>query len=64
MTERCSRHMPSGQAATAPERLRRLAREVERLGTSGRLDPEQIVVAKLSIARDMRRLVGELEAWR
>ena len=48
----------------AHERLRKLAREVEQLGTSGRLDPEQIVVAKLSIAQDMRRLAGELEAGR
>ena len=54
--------MPSGQAATAPERLRRLAREVERLCTSGRLDPEQILISKLDIARAIRRLAGELEA--
>ena len=34
-----------------PTRLRTLARAVERLGVSGRTDPEQIVMAKQLIAR-------------
>ena len=43
------------------ERLRRPARQVEQLATSGRTDPEQIVVAKLSIARALRRMAREME---
>ena len=45
-----------------PERLCTLARAVECLAVSGRTDPEQIEVAKLSIARHLRRLACELEA--
>jgi hypothetical protein len=44
---------------TLPDRLRALAGRVERLGVSGRTDPEQIVVEKLSVARALRRLAAE-----
>jgi hypothetical protein len=40
------------------EDLRTLARLVERLGTSGRTDPEQVVLAKLSVAHELRRLAA------
>ena len=43
-----------------PTRLRTLARAVERLGVSGRTDPEQIVMAKQLIARDLRRIAVEI----
>ena len=39
-----------------PERMRALARAVERLGLGGRTDPEQIAMAKELIARDLRRI--------
>ncbi len=42
------------------DRLRELARKVERLGVSGRTDPESIVLGKLSIAGELRRLAREL----
>ena len=41
------------------ERLHHLARRVERLGVSTRLDPEQTTLEKLSVARDLRRLAQE-----
>jgi hypothetical protein len=44
-----------------PDRLRRLARAVERLGVAGRTDPEAILLSKLAIARDLRRLAAEHE---
>jgi hypothetical protein len=44
-----------------PERLRTLAQAVERLAVSGRTDPEQVVIAKMTIARDLRRLAAEVE---
>jgi hypothetical protein len=44
-----------------PDRLRTLARAVERLGVSGRTDPEAILLSKLAIARDLRRLAAEQE---
>jgi hypothetical protein len=44
---------------TLADRLRALARRIERLGVSGRTDPEAIVVEKLSVARDLRQLAQE-----
>lgn len=46
---------------TAAQRLHDLARQVERLGVSGRTDPETIVLGKLTIARDIRRIAKELD---
>jgi hypothetical protein len=46
---------------TRADRLRALARAVERLGTSGRTDPETTVLAKLSLAAELRSLARELE---
>jgi hypothetical protein len=43
-----------------PDRLRTLARAIERLALSGRTDPEQVVMAKELIARDLRRLALEV----
>jgi hypothetical protein len=43
------------------ERLRILAAAVERLGTSGRTDPETTVLAKLSVAAELRRLAAEMD---
>ncbi len=43
------------------ERLRALAARVARLGVVGRVTPETIVVEKLSLAAEMRRLAAELE---
>ena len=40
------------------DRLRDLARSVERLGVAGRTDPEAIVLAKLGVAHELRRLAG------
>jgi hypothetical protein len=42
------------------DRLHELARRVERLAVSGRTDPESIVLGKLSIAGELRRLAREL----
>lgn len=47
--------------APAPARLRMLARMVERLGVSGRTDPEQVTLGKLMIGAQLRRLAKELE---
>jgi hypothetical protein len=47
---------------TLPDRLRALARRIERLGVSGRTDPEQIVVEKQLVARALRRLAAEIGA--
>jgi hypothetical protein len=44
-----------------PDRLRTLARAVERLAVSGRTDPEAILLNKLAIARDLRGLAAEQE---
>ena len=47
--------------ATGPsDQLHRLAREVERLGVSGRTDPETILVTKYGIAGELRRLARAL----
>lgn len=52
----------SASAAAPPaDRLRHLARLIERLGVGGRTDPEQIVLAKLSVGRELRLLARELE---
>ena len=45
-------------------RLLRLARQVERLGTSGRTDPETVVLSKLGIAAELRRLAAAMEVAR
>lgn len=47
--------------APPPARLRMLARMVERLGVSGRTDPEQVTLGKLMIGAQLRRLAKELE---
>lgn len=46
---------------TNGERLRRLARAVERIGVSGRTDPEEIVLAKLTIARELRGIARDID---
>jgi hypothetical protein len=38
------------------DQLHQLARLIERLGVSGRTDPEQIVLGKLAIAGELREL--------
>jgi hypothetical protein len=43
------------------ERLRQLARHVERLGIRGWSSPEVFVVAKLTLAGELRQLAKELE---
>jgi hypothetical protein len=50
-----------GPEQVLPARLRRLAQAVERLAVGGRTDPEQVVIAKMTIARDLRRLAAEVE---
>lgn len=42
------------------DRLHRIARGIERLGVSGRTDPETITIAKLTLARDARKIAREL----
>ena len=44
------------------DRLHELARRVERLGSAWRGDPEQVVLEKLTLAREMRLLAREMEA--
>jgi hypothetical protein len=48
-------------APRLPDRLRALARAVERLAVGGRTDPEQVAIGKQLIARDLRRLAAEVE---
>jgi hypothetical protein len=48
-------------AESAPDRPRDLAGEVARLGKDGRAGAEGLVVGKLTILRQLRRLAGELE---
>jgi hypothetical protein len=51
-------------AAPEPSRsaqLVELAGAVERLGVSGRTDPEQIVLARHTIARALRRMAKEID---
>lgn len=50
--------------ASPSARLRRIATAVERLGISGRTTPEDILVSKLTIALQLRRLAAEIEAGR
>ena len=38
----------------ASDRLRDLARRVERLGIGGRTDPEEVTVYKLTVAAELR----------
>jgi hypothetical protein len=45
---------------THSDRLHELARRVERLGVAGRTDPEAIVLGKLTIAGEIRRMAREL----
>lgn len=49
------------EPSTTSQRLRDLARQVERLAVGGRTDPETIVLGKLTIARDIRRIAREIE---
>jgi hypothetical protein len=42
------------------DRLRALVREVERIGR-GRADPESIIIGKMTVAYELRRLARELE---
>ena len=44
-----------------PDRLRTLARAVERLAVGDRTDPEQVAMSKQLIARDLRRLAMEFD---
>ena len=46
---------------TPATRLRQLARAVERLAVTGRLDPAKIYEAKAEVAQQLRRLAAELE---
>ncbi len=48
-------HLP-----THSDRLHELARRVERQGIGGRTDPEQVVLGKLTIAGEIRRMAREL----
>ena len=58
MSANCAR-----AAEPAPsDRLRVLARRIERLAVAGRVDPESIVIEKLAVAQSLRRLAVELEA--
>ncbi len=41
-----------------------LARQVERLGNGGRNGPEDLVVAKLSVARELRSLAQKVQTCR
>ena len=43
-----------------PDKLRALARRVERLGTVGRFDPESVLLEKASVAHALRVLAREL----
>jgi hypothetical protein len=52
---------PAAPEPRLPDRLRTLARAIERLGVAGRTDPEAILLNKLAIARDLRRLAAEQE---
>ena len=45
-------------------KLRKLARDVEKLGVVGKSDPESICMMKWSIAQSMRRIARELEGAR
>lgn len=56
----------SDRTVAAPEpspsaQLVELARDVERLGVSGRTDPEQTVLAKHTIARALRRIAARID---
>lgn len=46
---------------TIPAELRTLAREVERLGTTGRMDPETIYIEKRDIADRIRQVANILD---
>ena len=46
---------------TPADRLKALATRVSRLACAGRTDPESIVVEKLTVAAEMRRLAREIE---
>ena len=54
--------LPSRLPAFRSARLRDLARQVEGSGTSGRTDPENVVLTKLAAAEQMRALARELDA--
>jgi hypothetical protein len=46
---------------TRADRLRDLARRVERLGVAGRTDPESVTINKLTVASELRTLARDLE---
>ncbi len=48
-------------APTRANRLRDLARRVERLGSGWRHTPEQVLDAKTSISAELRQVARELE---
>jgi hypothetical protein len=50
------RGLPAHTLPTHSDRLHKLARRVERLGVAGRTDPEAVVLGKLTIAGELRRL--------
>jgi hypothetical protein len=58
----CGRLPTEDRRLSSSDRLRDLARRVERLGVGGRTDPEQIVLGKLGIAGELRALARELAA--
>lgn len=49
------------ESQTPADRLRDLATRVARLAVAGRTDPETIVVEKLTVAAEMRRLARAIE---
>ena len=51
---------PSAPPPRPSDRLRALAREVERIGR-GRADPESIIIGKMTVAYKLRRLAWELK---
>jgi hypothetical protein len=51
---------PQRVVPTHSDRLHDIARRIERLGISGRTDPEQIVLGKLEIASELRVLARGL----
>jgi hypothetical protein len=51
---------PGAPEPRLPERLRPLARAVERSGIGGRTDPEAVAIAKQPIAGDLRWSASEV----
>ena len=55
------RKVPDIWAPSVADRLRRLAREVEQLGR-GRETPEEALLRKWNVVRELHRLASEAEA--